>query len=250
MRIYLLILISLFIGSCTLKPVETAYHEDKDLTRFTTKPFKSVKKSREIKLFAEKECPGKVICSDNEIKLIVKHSDRFAFLKGKDLQIETEKGQIDLNQRDYSNIYDIKKLAKHCTPGVLNEKYLIWVSESDFMKAAHADLATISIGGYAFELSEEGRQSWKILLDKGRLLEIMDEEQQREYGQFPHVSKGKKELDLREKRMVSEAAESTWKLIQDSSNPEDYRYFLEQFPDSPYAIPAKLKLKQLEREEQ
>ena len=64
------------------------------------------------------------------------------------------------------------------------------------------------------------------------------------------VEKEKKELDLREKRMVSEAAESTWKLIQNSSKPEDFRYFLEQFPDSPYAIPAKLKLKQLEGEEQ
>ena len=28
------------------------------------------------------------------------------------------------------------------------------------------------------------------------------------------------------------------------------RFFLEQFPDSPYAVPAKLKLKQLERESQ
>jgi outer membrane protein assembly factor BamD (BamD/ComL family) len=42
--------------------------------------------------------------------------------------------------------------------------------------------------------------------------------------------------------------ESTWKLVQDSKNPEDLRYFLEQFPDSPYAVPAKLKLKQLKRE--
>ena len=250
MRICSLILISLFIGSCTLKPVETAYHEDKDLTRFTTKPLKLVKKSREIKIFAEKECPGKVICSDNEIKLIVKHSDRFAFLKGKDLQIETEKGQIDLNQRDYSNSYDINKLAKDGTDGVLNEKYLIWVSESDFLKAAHAEEAEMNIGDYTFKLPVEGRTNWQILLDKGRLLEIMDEEQQREYGQFPHASKEKKELDLREKRMVSEAAESTWKLIQNSSKPEDFRYFLEQFPDSPYAIPAKLKLKQLEREDQ
>ena len=165
MRIYSQILLTLFLGACTLKPVETVYHEDKDLTRFTTKSFKSVKKSKEIELVAEKECSGKIICSENEIKLIVKHSDRFAFLKGKNLQIETEKGQIDLNQRDYSNSYDINTLAKDGTDGVLNEKYLIWVSESDFMKAAHADLATISIGGYAFELSEEGRQSWQILLD-------------------------------------------------------------------------------------
>jgi len=48
--------------------------------------------------------------------------------------------------------------------------------------------------------------------------------------------------------MVSEAVESTWKLVKDSKNPEDLSYFLEQFPDSPYKVPAKLKLKQLKRE--
>ena len=250
MRIYSLILISLFIGSCTLKPVETSYHEDKDLTRFTTKPFKSVKKSREIKLFAEKECSGKVICSQEEIKLTITHNDRFSFLKGKDLQIETEKGQIDLNQRDYSNHYDMAEVARDGTDGVMKEKYLIWLTESDFLKAAHAEKATMSIGGYAFELSDEGRQSWQIMMDKGRLLEIMDKEQQREYGKYPHQKKEKKELDLRQQRMVSEAEESTWKLIKDSNNPEDFRFFLDKFPESPYAIPAKLRLKQLEREEQ
>jgi len=63
-------------------------------------------------------------------------------------------------------------------------------------------------------------------------------------------TKGKIQHDLRKKRMVSEAAESTWKMVQDSNNTEDFRYFLEQFPDSPYSIPAKLKLKQLERDNQ
>lgn len=76
----------------------------------------------------------------------------------------------------------------------------------------------------------------------------MEEEQRREYGQYQHENKEKKSEDVRKKRMVSEAEESTWKLVQDSNNPEDLRYFLEQFPDSPYAVPAKLKLKQLERE--
>ena len=47
--------------------------------------------------------------------------------------------------------------------------------------------------------------------------------------------------------MVSEAEEATWKMVQNSDNAEDINYFLEQFPDSIYAIPAKLKLKQLER---
>ena len=248
MRIYYLVLLALFFGACTLKPVETVYNENTDLTRFTTKPFTSVKKSREILLVAEKECPGKVICSEEEIKLIVKHSDRFAFLKGKDIQIETEKGNIDLNQRDYSNSYDVNKLAKDGTHGVLNERYLIWVSETDFLKAAHAEQATMKIGNNSFILPVEGRINWQILIDKGRLLEIMDEEQQREYGKYPHQRKENKELDLREKRITSEAAESTWKLIENSSNKEDFKYFLEQFPDSPYAIPAKMKLKQLESE--
>jgi len=246
MRIYLLILFTLVLGACT-KTVETVYHEDKDLTRFTTKPFKTEKKNKEIELVAEKECSGKVICTDQEIKLRVIHAGRFTFLKGKDLDLETEQGQINLNQRDYSYTYDTLRKAKDGTSGVLTEQFLIWVSESDFKKAAHAEQATMYIGEFAFELTSEERIPWQILMDKGRLLEIMDEEQQREYGQYQHETKGKKQHDLRKKRMVSEAAESTWKMVQDSNNPEDFRYFLEQFPDSPYAIPAKLKLKQLER---
>ena len=249
MRIYLLILFTLVLGACT-KTVETVYHEDKDLTRFTTKPFKTEKKNKEIELVAEKECSGKVICTDQEIKLRVIHAGRFTFLKGKDLDLETEQGQINLNQRDYSYTYDTLRKAKDGTSGLLTEQFLIWVSESDFKKAAHAEQATMYIGEFAFELTSEERIPWQILMDKGRLLEIMDEEQQREYGQYQHETKGGKQHDLRKKRMVSEAAESTWKMVQDSNNPEDFRYFLEQFPDSPYAIPAKLKLKQLERNNQ
>ncbi len=249
MRIYLLILFTLVLGACT-KTVETVYHEDKDLTRFTTKPFKAEKKNKEIELVAEKECAGKVICTDQEIKLRVIHAGRFAFLKGKDLDLETEQGQINLNQRDYSYTYDTLRKAKDGTSGLLTEQFLIWVSESDFKKAAHAEQATMYIGEFAFELTSEERIPWQILMDKGRLLEIMDEEQQREYGQYQHETKGGKQHDVRKKRMVSEAAESTWKMVQDSNNPEDFRYFLEQFPDSPYAIPAKLKLKQLERNNQ
>ena len=131
MRIYLLILFTLVLGACT-KTVETVYHEDKDLTRFTTKPFKTEKKNKEIELVAEKECSGKVICTDQEIKLRVIHAGRFAFLKGKDLDLETEQGQINLNQRDYSYTYDTLRKAKDGTSGVLTELFLIWVSESDF----------------------------------------------------------------------------------------------------------------------
>ena len=249
MRIFSLILFTLFIGACT-KPVDTEYFKKEDLTKFKSMTIKAETRNKEIELVAVKECRGKVICTDKEIKLSVIHRGRFAFLKGRDLDLETEQGQIDLNQRDYSNSYNNKKKSKEGISGVLTEQFLIWVSEPDFIKAARAEKATMYIGDYAFELSSEGRDAWQIMMDKERLLEVMDKEQQREYGMYPHENKDKKELDLRKKRMVSEAAESTWKMIENSDNPEDFRYFLEQFPDSPYAIPAKLKLKQLEREGQ
>jgi hypothetical protein len=78
MRIYLLILITLVLGTCT-KSVDTVYYKNKDLNRFTTKPFKTEKRNKEIELVAEKECDGKVICADKEIKLTIVHADRFNF---------------------------------------------------------------------------------------------------------------------------------------------------------------------------
>ena len=248
MRIYILLLALLSLAGCSFKQVETVYYEQEDVTRFTTKAFIAGKGGKEIELVAVKECSGKVICADQDIKLTVKHADRFSFFKGKDLVLETEQGRINLNERDYSTSYSQMQKAKDGTSGVLREQFLIWVAEADFRKAAHAEKVRLNVGDYSFNLSAEGRVPWQILLDADKVLAIMGEEQQREYGQYPHDNKDNKKLDLREKRLVSEAAESTWKLVKDSKSPEDYRYFLEQFPNSPFAVPAKLKLKQLERE--
>ena len=247
MRNYILLLALLSLASCSIKPVQTVYYEQEDVTRFTTKPFITGKGGKEIELVAVKECSGKVICADQDIKLTIKHADRFSFFKGKDLVLETEQGIINLNERDYSTSYSLQK-SKGGTSGVLSEQFLIWVTEADFRKAAHAENVRLNVGEYSFSLSAEGRVPWQILLDADKILTIMDKEKQREYGEYQHETKGKKEFDLREKRMVSEAVESTWKLVKDSKNPEDIRYFLEQFPNSPFAVPAKLKLKQLERD--
>ena len=169
MRTFRLFLFIFFIAACT-KPVDTSYYKKEDLTRFKTKSFKSEKKNKEIELVAEKECPGKIICTDREIKLKVTHVGRFTFLRGKDLELETERGKIDLNQRDYSYSYDNFKKSKGGLSGVLTEQFLIWISESDFMKASRAEKATIYIGDYAFELPSEGRDAWKIMMDKDLLL--------------------------------------------------------------------------------
>ena len=205
MRIILLILVSLALASCTLKPVETVYHEDEDMTSFTTKPLKTILEDHEIELVATRECPGKVICTEKEIELTITHTERFSFLKGKALVLITEEEEINLNERNYSNSYDMNTKAKDGTDGVLKEKFLIWVSESDFRKAAYAKTAIMNVGGDSFELSDEGRDNWQIMLDRERLLEVMDDEQQREYGQYPHEKKNIKEITVQEKRMSSEA---------------------------------------------
>ena len=57
LRIYILLLM-IFILSACLKQVETLYFEDKDMTLFVTKPFKSTHRYKEIELEASKN----VIC--------------------------------------------------------------------------------------------------------------------------------------------------------------------------------------------
>ena len=75
----------------------------------------------------------------------------------------------------------------------------------------------MNIGDYAFELSSEEHDPWQIMMDKERLLEIMDEEQQREYGQYPNENKENKELDQRKKKEWSQKQQShpgRWFRIQ------------------------------------
>ena len=154
MRTFRLIIFMLFISACT-KPVDTIYFKKEDLTRFKTKSFIAEKKNKKIELVAEKECLGKVICSNKEIKLSITHAGRFTFLRGKDLDLETDQGKIDLNQRDYTYSYNNLNKSKSGITGILTEQFLIWLSEQDFIKAARAKTATMYIGDYPFELSIE-----------------------------------------------------------------------------------------------
>jgi hypothetical protein len=45
------------------------------------------------------------------------------------------------------------------------------------------------------------------------------------------------------------ADESAWREIENSRDPEDFRFFLEVFPESPLAKTAKFKLRRLERKQ-
>ncbi len=44
-----------------------------------------------------------------------------------------------------------------------------------------------------------------------------------------------------------EADNETWSMVKDSMDPSDIQFYLDNFPNGKYAIPARLKLKQLSR---
>ena len=44
-----------------------------------------------------------------------------------------------------------------------------------------------------------------------------------------------------------EADDETWQLLRDSTDPYDFEFYIEHFPKGKYVVPAKLKLKQLQR---
>jgi RNA polymerase subunit RPABC4/transcription elongation factor Spt4 len=46
---------------------------------------------------------------------------------------------------------------------------------------------------------------------------------------------------------VMSADDETWDLVKDSSNVADIEYYLENYPNGKYSVPAKLKLRQLSR---
>ena len=103
-------------------------------------------------------------------------------------------------------------------------------------------------GPEQMEIPFSQRNNWRIMIDHKLLIETMDEEQQRSYGEYSQTpSSEEKRREKFEKKASTEAEEATWKLVKDSENPEDLIFFLKQYPNSPYAVPARLKLQQLER---
>ena len=104
LRIFILIYILIYFGACS-KPVETVYYEEKDITLFTTKPFKVPYRSREIELEVVKECPGKVICIEKEVKLKIKHDAIF------DKIVDSKKSNNETYAKVYANeLAEIRKM--------------------------------------------------------------------------------------------------------------------------------------------
>ncbi len=50
------------------------------------------------------------------------------------------------------------------------------------------------------------------------------------------------------KSTVREAEIETWEMVKESNKKEDYEFFLKHYPNSEYAIPAKLRIQQMKKE--
>ena len=132
------VILGLVLLSACSKPVYTVYYEDKNHTIFTTHKLKiTTPNYHDLFLEASKICPGRTLCVAEEIKLELKQQSRFVFLEAKDFSMEADKQIIDLNHRDYRFEYDSTITAKDGTTGVALERWLVWVSNSDFHQIAN-----------------------------------------------------------------------------------------------------------------
>ena len=242
------IFVFVIITGC-YKPVYTEYFEKKNYTEFTTHPLLiEAPGDRKLELIASRRCPGKTLCQPKEIKLTLKIESKFAFLEGKNFLIETEGEKIDLNQRRYHFTYNAASKYRDGTTGFSIERWVVWLDTKEFRKVAHGSRTFFLIGEYSLEARNKELIKWRFLINHSLLLETMEEEDKRSYGKYTKAPAA--EAEIREKfesKAFVEAEKSTWEMVKDSESPEDLKFFLEQYPSSLFAPPARLKLKQLER---
>ncbi len=243
------LIISLFLLSSCYKPVYTEYFSHENYTEFTTHEILiEIPADRKIRVFASRRCPGKTICDATDVKILLTLETKFTFLEGKDFLVFLQNEKIDLNHRRYDFSYDPTSKYSDGTSGVALEKWVVWVKIEEFEKITNSDEVSLFIGEYNFPIPTEELEKWKVLITKNLLLENMEEEDKRTYGTYTETPVSETEVREKfERKAFIEAEKLTWMMVKDSENPEDLKYFLEQYPDSPYAAPARLKLQQLER---
>ena len=244
------LLLSIFILSSCYKPVYTEYFDEENYTEFTTHEILlEIPSERILKVFASRRCPGKTICEVTDIKILITLETKFSFLEGKDFYILTDNEKIDVNHRRYTFSYDAASKYIDGTTGFAREKWVVWLKANDFEKLISSEEVILLIGDYKLNIETSDMEKWETLIKKDLLVETMEEEQKRNYSKYVEAPISESEVREKfEKKAFVEAEEKTWDLVKDSENPEDLRFFLEQYPDSPFATPARLKLKQLERE--
>ncbi len=251
MKISLVSLSALLVlaASCS-RPVNLEYFEKDDRTRFMPQllTLKSPDIDKQVQLETYQDCPGKTICQE-DIQFRVRSVNRFVFLKGKRLTVSLDERTLDFQDREYEDEFDATATIPVGTDGSWAEALSVPINHRDFAKLANAQEVVIHLGPYAYAAPYESRKNWRILVDRQLLLGTMDVEEKPVYDEGViredlEVSRAR-EKALREK--ASAAEEQTWDLVKDSRNPEDLRFFLEQYPDSPFVVPARLRLQQLER---
>ncbi len=248
-----LFVVALVLLSACTRPVTLEYFEKDDRTRFAPQPIRlsSADINKDVTLETYQDCPGKTVCNEN-VQFRLKSLDRFVFLKGKELEIQADGRVFRFPDREYEDDFNALATNADGTTGSWSEAFYVPLPIGDFTRLAQAQEVTFQVGPYAYPSSYDSRKNWRILVTRDLLLGTMDEEEKPVYDkgvirEDVEVARVR-EKALREKAQAAE--EETWNLVKDSEDPEDLRFFLEQYPDSPFTTPAQLRLRQLERPSQ
>ena len=257
------ILLGVFLVGCNLSPVQLSYDSKRNHTTLTTKPLElkgSKYSNKLVQLQASMGCRGRRFCSPSALLVTVTYKGSFGYLKNRPIvfSVGGESRTYSSNLR-YTSSYDTRKIARDGTSGVLQEQVSFPIKRDFFKRVALETDVFMEIAGNRFILPAPEQRRLPLLIERDRLFSALGDSDRSTYFAENLVEPGTpSELDTglvvpqdgRDEGSASgtaDAEKATWELVRNSNNPEDLRFFLEQFPDSPYAVPIRLRLRQLER---
>ena len=235
-----------YLYGCVHSGIIINEEKEKEETIFSIYPFKvlsSNEKNKEIKLTMNLKCKGFTSCSSSVSNLTIIHEGRFSFLKDKKIFLRNRKEMIDLT-RNVMLTHEMNhfETAKDGTTGVLIEKANIEIKNDRLNQWNSFDPIELIIDQYEFVLPNPQKEIWYSIINKQKLDDYLRRNQKAKY-----ISKNEVQ-NLPGKSSVREAEIETWEMVKESNKKEDYEFFLKHYPNSEYAIPAKLKIQQMKKE--
>ena len=240
----LIFLFLFFLTACIHTGILIDEMKEENFTKFYHYPFKvkSLKSDKyQIELSVHIQCEGFRICTPQKSVLTIIHKDSFVFLKGKKILLKNDKEMIDLsNDVMLTHRVDLFQNAPDGTTGIIIEKALIEIQTSDLNRFANSSGNHLLINEYHFDLPNKRLGDWKILTDQKLAETYLRENQKAKY-----LSKSEENT---KNQLLEEigAEKETWEMVKKSDQQSDYLFFIENFPESKFIIPAKLRIQQLE----
>tara|TARA_B100000003_G_scaffold174028_1_gene162312 strand:- start:553 stop:1305 length:753 start_codon:yes stop_codon:yes gene_type:complete len=246
---YILLLTYLFISGCSKIGIMVSTDKELNRTKFFHYPFitNALKTDRyEISVNMMIECEGTKICLNEESTIKIVHKGSFAFLKKKQIFIEIEDEVYDLNKNiNLTYKVDLFEKAKDGSSGIIIEEAFVQIETSIINKIANSAMAYIVVGDYRFLIPKYGLENWRLLTDLKLSENYFRENQKTKY--LTPTKNRKDQRDVKEIELKGAEGE-TWELVKKSDKISDYEYFIKNYPESKYVVPAKLRISQLKED--